>query len=131
MSVNALNFAAVTAWVNLGYNNAYLVAAMVSAPIVYLFFGWLYFRPGFAWKLSARIKHAIPWVALDLLAGMGFLAYLEGAEPLDMFSYASLALESANFLALMVAGYLAKPSPLPRSRGASRPSSVPPRQGPA
>ena len=106
-SVYGLNLLAATAWVQLGYNSAYLVAAMVCAPIVYLFFGWLYFRPGFAQKRSERLWSALLWIALDFVVGMLLLSGTDGVKPTDMFSPASLVIESANLVAVLLAGYLA------------------------
>ncbi len=106
-SVYGLNLLAATAWVQLGYQNAYLVAAMVCTPLVYLLFGWLYYRPGFAQKRSERLWSALIWIALDFFTGMLLLSATAGVKPTDMFSPASLVIESANLVALLLAGYLA------------------------
>ncbi len=129
VGVYLLNTAMVVAWTRSGYNNIYLVVGTIDAPLVYLFFGWLYFRPGFAARLSQRIKNAIAWIVLDFLAGMALLAFIAHLSPWEMFTTASYLIEGGNFLALLVAGYacvktkkMEKPVPSsPPTAGAARP----------
>lgn len=121
--VYLLNTAFVVAWTRFGYNNLFLVAGTVDAPLVYLFFGWLYFRPGFAPLLSQRIKNAIVWIAFDFLAGMALLAFVAHLSPWDMFTVSSYVLEGGNFLALLVAGYVGVKRPTAPPRAAAPPPS--------
>lgn len=104
----------VLAWQALGQNNFILIIGMMNAPLVCLLFGWLYFRPGFALKLSLRIKNTIIWIVLDFVAGALVLVLFSGLSYTNMFSPASLIIETSNLLALLLAGYLSLP-PKPRS----------------
>ncbi|MFH1252852.1 MAG: hypothetical protein V1664_00770 [Candidatus Uhrbacteria bacterium] len=124
--IYGLNLLAVSAWMIFDYNNAFLMMAMVNVPLATLFFGWLYFRPGFAIKLSQRIKNAIVWIALDFLGSMLVLAITPNIGALEAFSTSAYTAESFNFLALLVASYVALKQPK-RFAGVKPPSLVPPR----
>lgn len=125
-----INILAVLVWKVLGNNNFILTVGMMNAPLACLFFGWLYFRPGFAVKLSTRIKNAIVWIALDFVGVALVLSLLSRFNYSDMFSPAALIIEMTNFLALLLAGYLCL-QPKPRSASALPRSSGPPRPGQA
>ncbi|HBP00147.1 MAG: hypothetical protein UU48_C0014G0015 [Candidatus Uhrbacteria bacterium GW2011_GWF2_41_16] len=105
--VYVTNILAVTAWTLFSYNNIFLMIGMMNAPLIYLLFGWLYFRGGFAAQVSDRLKVAIVWIMLDFLGGMALLAILDGVSPSDMFTTASYLIETVNFFAILVAGYVA------------------------
>lgn len=123
----AISFLAVIAWKMFGFNNIFLVIGMISPPLITLFFGWLYFRPGLATSFYQVIKNTIVWIVLDFLAGMLMFGILKGAEPVDVFSTTSLITEAANLLALLVAAYISAKQPK-HSVKAVPPSLVPPRQ---
>ncbi|KKT71744.1 MAG: hypothetical protein UX09_C0016G0008 [Candidatus Uhrbacteria bacterium GW2011_GWE2_45_35] len=114
----------VVAWSLSSYNSLFLVIGTLNSSLVYLLFGWLYFRPGFARRLSERIKNAAVWVALDFIFGMIILSLVQGLSPLEMFSSASYLIESINFLALMLAAYLCVKKPPQRSEPAWPQSSA-------
>jgi len=128
--VYTFSFLAVIAWELFGYNNVFLVVGMVCPPLITLFFGWLYFKPGFAVTFYDIIKNTIVWIVLNFLAGMLMFGILKGAEPADMFSTVALFTEAANLLALLVAAYISLKRP-GRFAKASPPSLVPPRPGQA
>ncbi|MBI4599265.1 hypothetical protein HY734_03675 [Candidatus Uhrbacteria bacterium] len=120
----AANAVAVIAWTVLQFNDFFLLVGLLNAPFFYLLFGWLYFRPGFARTLSQRIGPILIWIALDFAVGMAVFALIDGSEPKDKLSTASVLLESGNFLALLLAAYLAakprEPSAPPRRARASK-----------
>lgn len=123
-----INILTVLAWNALGNNDFILTIGMMNAPLVCLFFGWLYFRPGFAVKLSTRIKNAIIWIALDFIGVALVLSLFGRLNYSDMFSPASLIIETTNLLALLLAGYLSLQSKQ-HSESTLPPSSGPPRPG--
>jgi len=125
-----INILMVLVWSALGNNNFILLVGMMNAPIVYLLFGWLYFRPGFAIKFSARIKSTIIWIVLDFVGGMLILELFSGLDYTNMFSPISFLIETTNLLALLLAGYLSLQL-TPHSATTLPQSSVPPRQGQA
>jgi|GEM_PF-2678808 len=114
----------VLAWRITGFNNLFLVVGTLNGALVYLFFGWLYFRPGFAILLSDRIKSTALWIVLDFLFGMVVASVLSGVSPLKMFSASSYLVEIVNFVALMLAAYLAIKKPQQRSELTSPQSLV-------
>lgn len=124
--IYGINLLAVTAWMNFGFNNVFLVMAMVNVPLATLLFGWLYFRPGFAVKISQRIKNAIVWIALDFLGSLLILAITPTMKVTEIFSAAAYTAESFNFLALLLAGFVSVRRPA-RSEAIKPPSLVPPR----
>ena len=105
--VYGINVVSVLAWMSFGYDGIFLMMAMVNVPLATLFFGWWYLRPGFAHRLSQRIKNAIVWIALNLIGCMIILSFTPSMKALDIFSFEALISESFNFLALLIAGYVA------------------------
>ena len=126
IATSLLNFLAVFAWSTFNYNNLFLAGGMVATPLVVLLFGWLYFRPSFAVKLSQQIKNATFWIALDFLANLIVLGVLSGVNSLDAFSSIAIVIEFFNFTALIVAARVSLRPEL-RSVPAWLRSSVPPR----
>lgn len=122
--IYGINLLAVSAWMSFDYNTAFLVMAMVNVPLATLLFGWLYFRPGFAVKISKRIKGAIIWIALDFLGSLIVLAITPNMKMTEIFSAAAYTAESFNFLALLLAGYVSVRHPT-RFAGVKPPSLVP------
>ena len=118
VAIFVANAVAVVAWTMFQYNDFFLLVGLLNAPFISLFFGWFYFRPGFAQALSQRFLSIFSWIAFNILLGMIVFALLDGSEAKDKLSFPSLLLESGNFIALLVAAYLAIK---PRQSGSSSP----------
>lgn len=109
LAIYAASVSAVLAWQFFGQQPIFLAAGMIVPPLVTLFFGWLYFRRLMVSGLFEVIKKTIFWIVLDFLGNASVFLLLTGAEPMDVFSTVFLATEAANFLALLLAGYLTTP----------------------
>ena len=96
-----------TAWRIFDYNSIFLVIGTVNSPLVFLFFGWLYFRKQKHLLLSVRVKIAFYWIVLNVVATVILLKFVYGMSIFVEFSTQGMLIEAGNFVALLLAGYVA------------------------
>lgn len=84
------------------------ILLQVATPLLYLLFGWMYFRRAEENDLSSRIAIGIAWVALSLLGTAVLMGPVYGYPWTSAFNTAIVYGQSINVAAVLVGGWVAK-----------------------
>src|SRR3989338_653748 len=101
-----LNILFAIAWNSFFYADIFLILGTIQSPFVYFLFGFLYFRRHEDLRLSRRIQHAFAWMVLTILMGFMLRLWIFQRTMEDLFTQETLLVEGANFVALIVAGFV-------------------------
>lgn len=94
-------------WGFFSYQSVFILAGTFAQPFVHLLFAWLLFRKMGYLPMSKRAEMAVMWIVLNFVANTILLKLTNSFSFENLFTFFNVIMESWNFVAILVAGYLA------------------------